>query len=73
MILVRHERDDAIYMADRVLVLAKETARPARLVDVGLPRLRDRNDAGFGAMRRRMMAEFALHQAKARVPQTSAR
>jgi sulfonate transport system ATP-binding protein len=61
MILVTHDLEEAIHMADRVLVLAKENAAPPRLIDVDLPRPRDRSAPAFVAMRRRLMAEFGLH------------
>ena len=61
MILVTHDLEEAIYLADRVLVLARERGAPSRLIDVRLPRPRDRNEAAFVAMRRRLMAEFGLH------------
>ncbi len=61
MILVTHDLEEAIHLADRVLVLAKENAAPPRLIDVDLPRPRDRSAPDFVAMRRRLMAEFGLH------------
>ena len=61
LILVTHDLEEAIYLADRVLVLARERGAPSRLIDVRLPRPRDRNEAAFVAMRRRLMAEFGLH------------
>jgi sulfonate transport system ATP-binding protein len=61
MILVTHDLEEAIHLADRVLVLAKENAAPPRLLDVDLPRPRDRSAPDFVAMRRRLMAEFGLH------------
>lgn len=61
MILVTHDLEEAIHLADRVLVLAKENAAPPRLLDVDLPRPRDRSASDFVAMRRRLMAEFGLH------------
>ena len=60
MILVTHDLVDAIYLADRVLVLPKEKGAVARLIEVNLPRPRDRSDSDFVAMRRRLMAEFGL-------------
>ena len=60
-ILVTHDLEEAIYLADRVLVLSKERGGRPRLIDVCLPRPRDRNEAGFVAMRRQLMAEFGLH------------
>lgn len=61
MILVTHDLEEAIYLADRVLVLPKEKGAVARLIDVKLPRPRDRNESGFVSMRRKLMAEFGLH------------
>ena len=61
MILVTHDLEEAIHLADRVLVLAKENAAPPRLLDVDLPRPRDRSAPDFVAMRRRLMAEIGLH------------
>ncbi len=61
MILVTHDLEEAIHLADRVLVLAKENAAPPRLIEVDLPRPRDRSAPDFVAMRRRLMAEFGLH------------
>jgi ABC-type nitrate/sulfonate/bicarbonate transport system ATPase subunit len=61
LILVTHDLEEAIFLADRVLVLPKEKGAVPRLIDVELPRPRDRNDAGFVAMRRQLMAEFGLH------------
>ena len=60
MILVTHDLEEAIFLADRVLVLSRDSVAP-RLVDVELPRPRNRSEPGFVAMRRRLMAEFGLH------------
>ncbi len=61
MILVTHDLEEAIYLADRVLVLSKGVGAVPRLIDIGLSRPRDRSESGFVAMRRRLMAEFGLH------------
>jgi ABC-type nitrate/sulfonate/bicarbonate transport system ATPase subunit len=61
MILVTHDLEEAIYLADRVLVLPKEKGTVPRLIEVDLPRPRDRSEARFVEMRRRLMAEFGLH------------
>ena len=63
MILVTHDLEEAIFLADRVLVLSRGSAAAPRLIDVTLPRPRDRSETGFVAMRRRLMAEFGLHRA----------
>ncbi len=61
MVLVTHDLEEAIFLADRVLVLPKDGNSGPRLIDVGLPRPRDRSESRFVAMRRRLMAEFGLH------------
>jgi ABC-type nitrate/sulfonate/bicarbonate transport system ATPase subunit len=61
MVLVTHDLEEAIYLADRVLVLPKEKGAVPRLIEVDFPRPRDRSDARFVEMRRRLMAEFGLH------------
>ena len=66
MVLVTHDLEEAIFLADRVLVLPKGNgAAPRlidpRLIDIDLPRPRDRSESRFVAMRKRLMAEFGLH------------
>ena len=61
MILVTHDLEEAIFLADRVLVMPREKGTPPRLIDVALPRPRDRSEPRFVDMRRRLMAEFGLH------------
>jgi ABC-type nitrate/sulfonate/bicarbonate transport system ATPase subunit len=61
MILVTHDLEEAIYLADRVLVLPKAGAGVPKVVEVGLKRPRDRNELRFVEMRRALMAEFGLH------------
>jgi sulfonate transport system ATP-binding protein len=61
MILVTHDLEEAIYLADRVLVLPKEKGAVPRLIAVDLPRPRDRNESEFVSMRRKLMGEFGLH------------
>lgn len=61
MILVTHDLEEAIFLADRVLVMPREKGAPARLIDIGLPRPRDRSETRFVTMRRQLMAGFGLH------------
>ena len=61
MILVTHDLEEAIYLADRVLVLSANRSTPPRLLEMTLPRPRDRSAPGFVALRKRLMAEFGLH------------
>ena len=61
MVLVTHDLEEAIVLADRVLVLPRDRAGRPRVIDVDLDRPRDRGEAGFVAMRRRLMTEVGLH------------
>lgn len=60
MVLVTHDLEEAIFLANRVLILPKEKGGFPQLLHVDLPRPRDRNEAGFVAMRRQLLAEFGL-------------
>ncbi|ADZ69848.1 ABC transporter ATP-binding protein [Polymorphum gilvum] len=61
MVLVTHDLEEAIFLADRVLVLPKTKGAAIRLIDIDLPRPRDRNEARFVTFRQQLMAEFGLH------------
>ncbi|MDQ7260649.1 ABC transporter ATP-binding protein [Paracoccus sp. PS-1] len=59
-ILVTHDLEEAIFLADRVLVLSTDGAAPTT-IPVELPRPRDRNSAEFVQLRKRLMGKFGLH------------
>ncbi|MDP0928901.1 ABC transporter ATP-binding protein [Paracoccus onubensis] len=61
MVLVTHDLEEAIFLADRVLVLPKTKDTAIRLIDIDLPHPRDRSDPDFVQNRRQLMAEFGLH------------
>ncbi|PBC01296.1 ABC transporter ATP-binding protein [Mesorhizobium sp. WSM3860] len=61
MVLVTHDLEEAIYLADRVLILPKEKGKAARLIDVDLPRPRDRSETRFVRYREELLREFGLH------------
>ncbi|MBC2835143.1 ABC transporter ATP-binding protein [Paragemmobacter straminiformis] len=61
MVLVTHDLEEAIFLADRVLVLSKDSAIPPRLIDIDLPRPRDRSAPAFVELRKTLMAGFGLH------------
>lgn len=61
MIMVTHDLEEAIYLADRVLVLPKEKGGVARVIDVDLPRPRDRSEIRFVKYREELLREFGLH------------
>ena len=61
MIMVTHDLEEAVYLADRVLVLPKEKGGVARLINVDLPRPRGRSESAFVKYREELLREFGLH------------
>lgn len=59
MIVVTHDLEEAVYLADRILILQKNDG--ARLLDIELPRPRQRSEASFVRYRRELMQMFGLH------------
>jgi len=52
-VLVTHDLEEALYLADRILILP--------LIDVDLPRPRDRSSAAFVRQREELLHVFGLH------------
>ncbi|AGT11159.1 ABC-type nitrate/sulfonate/bicarbonate transport system, ATPase component (plasmid) [Paracoccus aminophilus JCM 7686] len=61
MVLVTHDLEEAIYLADRVLVLSHQKGGAPRILENPLPRPRERAETGFVRLRERLMREFGLH------------
>jgi 1H-pyrrole-2-carbonyl-[peptidyl-carrier protein] chlorinase len=62
MVLVTHYIDEAIYMSDRVVIMTPRPGRIERVLDVPLPRPRERNSPEFQKLRAEMLE--ALHLAE---------
>ncbi|GAA4707359.1 ABC transporter ATP-binding protein [Brevibacillus fulvus] len=58
MILVTHDIDESIYLANRVLIMDAKPGRISRIVPVDLPYPRKRSSSGFQAIRQKVMQEF---------------
>jgi ABC-type nitrate/sulfonate/bicarbonate transport system ATPase subunit len=61
MIIVTHDLEEAVYLADRVLVLPREKGGHVREIAIDLPRPRHRSESGFVKLREQLLAEFGLH------------
>jgi ABC-type nitrate/sulfonate/bicarbonate transport system ATPase subunit len=55
MLLVTHDIDEAIYMADRIVIMTPRPARIEQVIPVDLPRPRQRNDESFLQLRSRIL------------------
>ncbi|ALE88850.1 ABC transporter ATP-binding protein [Pseudomonas versuta] len=62
MILVTHDVDEAVFLGDRVVVMQPNPGRIRRILDVDLPRPRNRSDSRFISLRDDVLSDFAeLH------------
>jgi ABC-type nitrate/sulfonate/bicarbonate transport system ATPase subunit len=63
MLLVTHDIDEALYMGDRVVIMTPRPGRIERIIDVNLPRPRQRNEERFLRLRADIleMLHFAGH------------
>jgi NitT/TauT family transport system ATP-binding protein len=55
ILFVTHDVEEAVKLADRILVMAKEPGRIREVVDVDLPRPRARTDAAFAELYERVL------------------
>jgi sulfonate transport system ATP-binding protein len=60
-ILVTHDLEEAIYLADRILILPHEKSAAPRLIEIDLPRPRDRSSPEFVRHREELLRLFGLH------------
>ncbi|PPD55153.1 MAG: sulfonate ABC transporter ATP-binding protein [Methylotenera sp.] len=59
MIIVTHDVEEAVYLGDRVVVMEPKPGRIKTVIDVDLPRPRNRNSYQFSSIRDRVYQEFS--------------
>jgi NitT/TauT family transport system ATP-binding protein len=55
ILFVTHSVDEAVYLADRIVVLTPRPGRICEIIQVDQPRLRERTSAEFAQVRRRVL------------------
>lgn len=60
IIMVTHDIEEAVYLADRIVVMSRGGDGLGQVMPVALPRPRDRSAAEFVAVRQALLREFGL-------------
>jgi len=61
MILVTHDIDESIFLSDKIAIMSERPGKISKIIDVELPRPRDRSSADFISIRRNIYREFFQH------------
>lgn len=61
VILVTHDIDEALHLADRIVVLAERGRGIDEIVKVNHPRPRDRSHPGLAPLRTELLSKFGIH------------
>lgn len=62
MILVTHDIDEAVYLSDRMVVLSSRPGKIKKMIDIELPRPRQRTAIEFSELRRKIFKEFIVDE-----------
>ncbi len=64
MVLVTHDVDEAIYLSDRIVIMTPRPGKISEILEVKLPRPRDRADAEFNMLRSKILEKLHLASTK---------
>jgi ABC-type nitrate/sulfonate/bicarbonate transport system ATPase subunit len=64
VVMVTHDIDEALYLADRIIILGHRPASVVATVNIPLPRPRDRADAALAPLRRLILSHFGFSHAE---------
>ncbi len=63
VVMVTHDVDEALYLADRIVILGRRPATVVATVEVSLAHPRDRGDSTLASLRAQILAHFGLAHA----------
>jgi sulfonate transport system ATP-binding protein len=63
MVLVTHDVDEAIFLSDRIFVMSERPGTLNRIIDVDIPRPRERSGTRFMEIRREIFTMFFTNSA----------
>jgi sulfonate transport system ATP-binding protein len=61
VVLVTHDIDEALHLADRIVVLAERGSGIDEIIKVNHPRPRDRSHPGLAPLRTELLSKFGIH------------